>query len=251
MTKTRNRTTVHFGLKLNSKFLNQQVGGFIGAAIVFLLGFYLVAFPSKLSQTLTRASYDCSFDLCRFARPDLNNSGVVIIYIDAKSLENLNGSLLEPMKRSYQAELLKRLKKDGAKAVVMDIVFSDPRPDSKGDKMFAEALRSNGRVVLGVDYYPSKEEDIKPLQGGLAVLKRPLQKVLTSPYAPFEKAAAKMGTVMIEPDTDLLARKPLHRLQNDKLELIDNDEFAFAPPSLSWAAAQLVGLKVTQNPAQQ
>src|SRR5260370_29955393 len=112
-------------MKFKTKPFSFRVGGLVGAGIVLALGFILLAFDSRLSRTLTRASYDWSFNLSRFALPDLNNSDVVIIYIDEESLKTLGQPLAAPMDRSFHAELLRRLKNDGAKAVVMDIVFSD------------------------------------------------------------------------------------------------------------------------------
>src|ERR1700756_261335 len=110
-------------IDFRNQLLTSRMGGFIGAGLVFAIGLALVAFPSRLSRTLTRASYDWSFDLSSFARPDLSASDVVIIYIDEDSLKELNQPLRAPMDRSKHAELLQRLKNDGARAVVMDIVF--------------------------------------------------------------------------------------------------------------------------------
>src|SRR5437660_6649391 len=140
-------------MKFKTKPFSFRVGGLVGAGIVLAIGFVLLAFDSRLSRTLTRASYDWSFHLSRFARPDLNNSDVAIIYIDEDSLNELNQSLSVPMKRSLHAKLLDRLKEDGAKAVVMDVLFTDPDGnDAKSDVLFAEAIRSNGRVILAADY---------------------------------------------------------------------------------------------------
>src|SRR3954462_9458904 len=93
-----------------NKFLGCRASGLLGAVLVFVLGFALLAFDSRLSRMLTRSSYDWSFDLCRFARPDLNGSDVVIVYIDEDSLKALNQPLNAPMDRSLHANLLERLK---------------------------------------------------------------------------------------------------------------------------------------------
>ncbi len=58
----------------------------------------------------------------------------------------------------------------------MDIVFSDPGPDPNADYAFAAALRSNGRVILGVDYNRAVEENERLLDGGMAVVKEPMHK---------------------------------------------------------------------------
>ncbi len=219
-------------MKLKNKFLSSRLAGPVGGALVFAIGFFLVAFDSHLSRTLTRASYDWSFGLSRFARTDLSGCDVVIIYIDEDSLKELNQSLRSPMDRALHAQLLDRLKKDGARAVAMDIVFSDPGPSKSADELFAQAIRSNGRVVLGVDYNPG--EALNSDQPTAAV---PVFKQLTLPYAPFLQAAAKVGLVVLRPDSDFLVRQHFHRL----------DEVEGAPPSLSWATAQMLGLKVTRD----
>src|SRR2546422_1061062 len=74
-------------MKLKNKFFSSRLAGPVGGVLVFAIGFFLVAFDSHLSRTLTRASYDWSFGLSRFARTDLSGSDVVIIYIDEDSLK--------------------------------------------------------------------------------------------------------------------------------------------------------------------
>jgi len=85
----------------------------------------------RVSRTLTRTSYDWSFGLTVFAQPDISGSRAVIVYIDEDSLKELKQPLNAPMDRTLHAKLLDRLAAEGAKAVVMDIVFSDPGPDRR------------------------------------------------------------------------------------------------------------------------
>ena len=143
------------------KFPSEWKAGLVGSVIVFAVGFLLLAFPSRLSQTLTHASYNRSFDLSSFARPDLSGSDVVIIYMDEDSYRDLKQPLNLPWDRALHAQLLNRLKADGAKAVVMDIVFSDPGLDPAADQKFADAIRSNGRVILAADYEVKAEETLQ------------------------------------------------------------------------------------------
>src|SRR5437660_6605448 len=221
-------------MNFKGKLFSYRMGGLVSSILLFVIAFAVLVFDSRLSRTLTRASYNSSFDLCRFARPDLSASGVVIIYIDEDSLKELNKSLLVPMKRSFHAALLERLKRDRAKAVVMDIVFSDAGNEND-DIRFTDAIRSNGRVVLGVDYNP-EEENAGQQAVGLATLKP-----LTFPYAPFAEAAAANGLVVLHPDDDFLVRQHFHQLA----------ELQGAPPSLSGAATQLLHLSTVEHPGGQ
>src|SRR5882672_9761074 len=108
-------------MKLQGKFFKEHKAGLISTAIVFALGFLLLAFDTQPSRLLTRGSYDLSFDLCSFAQPDPKGLQAVIIYIDEESLKSLGQPLDAPMDRALHARLLRRLKADGVKAVVMDI----------------------------------------------------------------------------------------------------------------------------------
>jgi two-component system cell cycle sensor histidine kinase/response regulator CckA len=226
--------------------INHRTGGPIAAVLVFVIGFALLAFDSRLSRALTRSSYDWSFGLARFATPELRGSDVVIIYIDEESLMEINRSLIDPMKRRYHAELLDRLAKDGAKAVAMDIMFTDPGPDSD-DEIFATAIRSNGRVVLGVDYNRPEEDTYTRQSGvGVPVIKRNMTNLLTYPYQPFLDAAKAIGLVVLNPDNDFRVRRHFHKLADTEGEHVED-----APPSLSWATARVAGLKTASDPLQQ
>jgi two-component system cell cycle sensor histidine kinase/response regulator CckA len=220
----------HWGrlrLLTSADALLSRVGkaGLVSALVVFTLGFLLLAFDSRVSRVLTRASYDWSFGLTRFARPDISASKVVIVYIDEDSLKALGQPLNLPMDRTLHARLLDRLTAEGAKAVVMDIVFSDPGPDKNADDQFAGAIGSNGRVILGADYTPGE------------ALNSVAFKSITPVYAPFARVANRVGLVVLQPDSDFLVRQHFHHLP----------EIPGAPPSLSWSAAELVGLKSTQD----
>jgi len=72
---------------------------------------------------------------------------VVVIYVDEQSLKDLRQPLNAPMDRSLHAHLLQRLKKEGARAVVMDFTFSEPGPNPEADREFAQSIRENGRVI--------------------------------------------------------------------------------------------------------
>ncbi|HZV33638.1 MAG TPA: CHASE2 domain-containing protein, partial [Verrucomicrobiae bacterium] len=196
------------------------------------------------------SSYNFSFDL-NISRPDVKSSGVVIVYLDEKSYKDLHQPENRYLDRRFYAELLDRLRQDGARAVAMDVVFSDPGPDveSDSDARLAEAIRENGKVILGVDYNPPEQESSKLLTNGLeAVILRPIDQVLTFPYAPFRRAAAGEGLVQLSPGLDYVVRRHLYDLDPYALSMLVNEDRTNVPASLSWATAQMLDLPVTKQP---
>jgi len=98
---------------------------------------------------LTRVS-DGAGDLLRrtvpLSRPDPR---IVIVDVDERSLAALGQW---PWRRDRIGQLVERLRADGARAVALDLVFSEPdrdqTPASGGDRALANVLRG-GRAVLG------------------------------------------------------------------------------------------------------
>ncbi len=217
-----------------TKFPNCSRAGLVGTVLVFAVGLMVLCLPSRLSQTLTYASYNRSFDLSSFARPNLANADVVIIYMDEDSYRDLQQPFNLPWDRGLHAQLLDKLKADGARAVAMDIVFSDPGPSLKADKAFAQAIRSNGRVVLAADY------DIKTETAERGNPSIAYTGSLTTPYAPFESGSAAVGLDKLQMDEDFVIRRHSHNFGNPKL-----------PSSLSWATANILGLALARNAAEQ
>src|SRR5437868_6569008 len=175
-------------IKLQGKWLN-ILAGLLIAGLVYLAGRALLDSEhpdtdTPFSKKLVRASYDWLFHLTGFAQPDLSECGVIIIYIDQVSLNDLHQSPNAPMDRALHAQLLRRLADDGARAVAMDIIFDQPGPNAEADAMFAKAIHDNGRVILGVDF--NRQE---PDQYIVAA------RNLTSPYQPLADAAAGLGLV--------------------------------------------------------
>ena len=84
----------------------------------------------SLGEGVVHASYDALHQL-RGANPvELNNSPVVIVYLDLHSYTERNLDPAKPWPRELHAQLLRRLKAAGAKATVFDIVFSSAGPNA-------------------------------------------------------------------------------------------------------------------------
>lgn len=136
-------------------------------------------------QLLARADtvfYDLSLRTWqRSAPPD-----VVIVAIDDESLARIGRW---PWSRLVHAALVDELTRAGARAVAMDIIFSEA-DEYRADARLAAAIRRNGRVVLPV-HRESWQNDL-----GVDVL----------PIPPLADTAAALGHVHMPIDADGMAR---------------------------------------------
>lgn len=158
-----------------------------------------------------------SYDLLHIARGNIPVNEAIIVYIDEPSHRELNQPLNAPWDRAVHARLLDKLAQAEARAVVMDIVFSDPsRTGPAADETFAAALKRNGRVILGVDHIPNSEGERR----------------FDPPIDLLRDAAADIGSVEMMPSRDLIVRA---HAPNEALY------------SMSWAAAKLCGAPVAKT----
>lgn len=127
-------------------------------------------------------AYDRAISLARLPP----TGDVVLVVIDDESLSALGRW---PWPRVVHAALLDRLQ--GARAVGVDIVFAEPelaRADS--DRVFADAIRKQGRVVLPVVLNDNQASTL-----------------VERPVAPLAAAAAGLGYINIVPDVDGVVRR--------------------------------------------
>jgi adenylate cyclase len=192
------------------------LGGLVGALLVMAAG--IVFATCWVGLRLEQLSYDIPYTF----RSVFHTDGVAIVYIDDDSYENLHQSSLAPLDRRLHARLLNILKRDGAKAAVFDVLFSDAG-DPAADAAFARAIKGFGKVILAAD-----EVETSSRQGAVR------GKQLIPPASVFMDAAAGIGSDVLKPDEDLVVRRHYHG---------DPD---YPVSSLSWAAARLLGLPVTQ-----
>ncbi len=112
-------------------------GALLSAGLAFLLWFY-----PRLGAGLANWSYDLGF----IFQPQTTLADVFIVYMDETAIARF-GRKPSNWDRAWHAQLLKRMKADGAKLVVFDIYFDNqPQP---GDQEFAQAMREYGKAVLG------------------------------------------------------------------------------------------------------
>ncbi|MBU1817018.1 MAG: CHASE2 domain-containing protein, partial [Gammaproteobacteria bacterium] len=99
------------------------------------------------SATLTRPWHALEFKtfdmLTALAAPYRTTLPVVILAIDEPTFQELQHPW--PFPRSLHAQLLRRLKEDGAVAVGLDVVFADPSSDAE-DAALARAIADTSPV---------------------------------------------------------------------------------------------------------
>lgn len=171
----------------------------------------------KIGAPLTNASHDWLFAL----RGNIAVANAFIVYMDEESHEQLGQPLNAPWDRNVHARMLDRLSRAGARAVVMDIVFSDPSLNSNtnADLALANAIQRNGRVVLAADArecYDTNEPCIIP---PIPLLR--------------DAAADRWGLDQISPSYDQVVRIHPPSFSSDKV-------------SLAWRAAWLLNADVTR-----
>ena len=166
-------------------------------------------------QWLARLSYDLSFTLRGpIAAPD-----ACIVYLDEKAGRALQqrGGVWD---RRLHAQLLRRLAADRPRAVLFDILFSEPAPESAADEDFAAALREHGRVFLGAALEASSGDP----RDGIRVS----EERVIAPIAPLRRAAAGWGLITFRPiDADYGVRKIYTGLET--------------VPSVTWRMAKHLG----------
>jgi len=133
---------------------------------------------------LDRLIYDAQSSIIQHDASD----EIVIIAIDETSLNSIGRW---PWPRNIHADLINKLTDHQAKAVLIDVIFSEATPNSNDDLLLAEAIEKNGKVVLPVLLEQTR------LRGHL---------LETLPLPIFTKASASIGHVHIELDPDGIAR---------------------------------------------
>lgn len=148
---------------------------------LILLALTLLIQTTELPQRLDYWLYDQTVT----TYPPDNANQVVLVTIDEHSLNRLGRW---PWPRDLHAELINRLHQAGARAVVFDILFSEPSPE---DIVLAEQMRQHGNVILPVYLSPPTSRHL-------------LREQL--PVRELADAAAGLGHAHVELDSDGVAR---------------------------------------------
>ena len=187
--------------------------GIAPVLIVAVLGLFRPAFLSHLGNSV----YDI---LLRSVPTRAPSASVAIVDVDERSLSAFGQW---PWRRDIVARLIDRLRREGAAAIAMDIIFAESdRSGPDADRTLAEALRG-GRVVLGygLTFDPARGSRrtcrLHPI--GLAVTRPPgtssdeplfqaTDAICNLPM--FDEAVVTSGFLNAAPDADgILRRVPL------------------------------------------
>lgn len=130
----------------------------VALAVCTLVLMRQLSFPGA---SLVRNSYNLSHFLGDTWQPELSDSPVALVYLDQASHQSEQQNPLLPWDRRLHARLVQRLTAAGAKAIVFDILFSDPGNDREATEAFAKAIKDSGRVVLAseLSYSSLRMED--------------------------------------------------------------------------------------------
>src|SRR5438270_9435320 len=111
----------------------------VSVAVTLATGFFLHEF--RLGARVRNFSYD----LLHVWSGDLRPSDGIIVYLDDISHDKLGQSWTASWDRALHAQLVERLTTAGARAIVFDIVFSDPNSNNPAaDARFAAAIKRHG-----------------------------------------------------------------------------------------------------------
>ena len=176
-------------------YKSKWAGPLIGALLTAIIGNLLLFGNFPLSHSLIQKSYDYSFHFRKQVVPQ----ELILVYLDDASYEELNPSYGR-WDRSMHAQLLERMTREKAKAVIFDIIFSGADPENpQRDEVLSKAIEDNSNVILGADY----------VVGGSSASMRQSE-MLIPPYEPFEFACAAIGFVQVKSDTDFMVREHFH-----------------------------------------
>jgi len=176
------------------------------AALTVIAGLLCLADPWR--SWFERLSYDLPF---LFA-PEGSFTNVIVVERDQKSYDELTQKYEQKWDRSLYVRLLNKMTADGAKLVVLDILLDDPGT-KETDDLLARAIRTNGHVVLALNY-----QDFKGLDGGQP----------TFPLDQFRESAKAIGLSLVYFDPADRGARLIHA----------GDE---TYPSLPWVAAEMAG----------
>lgn len=153
----------------------------------------------------------------------------MLVYLDDPSHTNLHQLYTQPWDRSLYVRLLKRLKAEGAKAVVFDVLFSD-NLEPAADQAFAAAMLENNNVILAADW----------VLGDYGIQKGLADEQLHLPNQQFNESAAEIGVDSFFPEDDLAVRRYKPAIYNP---ILPNGSIS----SEAWAAAKVVNNPICKD----
>lgn len=209
MESPRDRKQTH---RVKAWFKRLRFNAWLLALVVAALGWFLHDFA--FGSGLVNLSYDLLhiLRLSKIPAPE-----AVIVYLDEKSYLDLKQPQNKPWDRALYAAMIDRLTAAGARAIVMDVVFSDANPEAAdSDRKLADAIRRSGRVIIGTEHVPISDRE----------------KAFIPPTEEIRTNLADYGSVEMWLSRDLILRA---HSPNEQIS------------SLSWTAAKFLTAPATTN----
>ncbi len=197
----------------------------IGAALVVAVG--AIFMGTRLGEGLNQVSFDLLAQTIRGS----GTADVIMVEMDEPAYRALDQDYAQLWDRSLHARLLDKLAADGARITILDVFFGDsgtnlpPGPALaeavRRNQVLAEALQSNQRVVVAAEW--SEATHASQVGGSLNL-----------PHKPFTDAVSgRWGIAKVWLDPDGRVRRHFTGTELD--------------PSLSWRAAELLGMPGAAN----
>jgi CHASE2 domain-containing sensor protein/signal transduction histidine kinase len=117
----------------------------------------LVLGATSCTWRLDQAVYDSGLSLW----PQPSPQDIVMVTIDEDSLRQLGRW---PWPRAVHATLIERLSAAQPKAILLDLLLSEPDPDPRQDQALALALQKSGKVVLPLSFEAAPMQPLRELQ---------------------------------------------------------------------------------------
>ena len=177
---------------------------------------------ATVAETLARYSFDLP-QMFRDSKRDRYPAEACILYMDEDSARELGQG--DAYDRKVHAELIRKLKAAGARAVFFDIVFGgDASEPSPSDLELAAALKEFGSAFIG----GGTEESIRDKSNNVKII---------PPKPLFRKAGAQWG---------LLVFKPIDSDQGIRAMYPGTDMV----PALTWRMAEKLGANLPKEPSE-
>ncbi|MBI2094623.1 MAG: CHASE2 domain-containing protein [Candidatus Omnitrophica bacterium] len=189
-------------------------------AAVFLFSF--LVYRSNLLERFEFETYDLR---CLLSPQEEADPRIAVIEISDDSVAAIGRW---PWERSWHAALLRALKESGARAVVFDVLFSEPSDPAK-DAALSQAISESGRVYFA--------EIVETLFG---------QKSLLKSLPEFTSVARGEGHINVEPDADGVMRRVPLVLEVGGVRVpqlafkVALDDFGFSVGDARWDSDRLV-----------
>ena len=157
---------------------------YVSTALILLLLTVLIHSTGVFSR-VDNLLYDLGQKLHREVAP----ADVIIVAVDEESLSRIGRW---PWSRKVHADLVNRLKQEGAAVVGLDIIFSEPDlKDMDADRTLSDAIREANNVVLPILIESARNNG---------------QMIESLPLSLYADRAADMGRVHVVLDEDGIAR---------------------------------------------